>query len=96
MYRTEDDLAEGRAHDRCRSSATAARGGVLTDGIEAELAAEIKALVEDATDYAEAEPDRIQPPRWMGVRGALARRAAPPWHGAVRGSGAAGAGGGHG
>ena len=31
--------------------------GVLTDEIEARLTAEIKAAVEDATDYAEAQPD---------------------------------------
>ena len=32
-------------------------GGVLTDEIEAESAAEIKAEVEAATDHSEAEPD---------------------------------------
>ena len=31
--------------------------GVLTDEIEARLTAEIKAAVEDATEYAEDEPD---------------------------------------
>ena len=31
--------------------------GVLTDEIEARLTAEITAAVEDATDYAEAQPD---------------------------------------
>ena len=30
---------------------------MLTDEIEARLTAEIKAAVDDATDYAEAEPD---------------------------------------
>ena len=49
---------------RCRSSATQLRdAGVLTDEIEAALAAEITALVEDATDYAEAEPDPDPRPR---------------------------------
>jgi len=97
-YRTEDDLAEGRAHDPLPIFRDRLReAGVLTDGIEAELAAEIKALVEDATDYAEAEPDPdpataldwVYAEHWPG-------ETAPPWHGAVRGSGAAGAGGGHG
>ena len=31
--------------------------GVLTEEIEARLAAEIKAIVDDATEYAEREPD---------------------------------------
>ena len=31
--------------------------GVLTDEIEARLTAEIKASVEEATDYAESQPD---------------------------------------
>ena len=31
--------------------------GVLTEEIEARLAAEIKAAVDDATDYAEGQPD---------------------------------------
>ena len=31
--------------------------GVLTDEIEARLDAEIKATVDEATDYAEAQPD---------------------------------------
>ncbi len=31
--------------------------GVLTDEIEARLTAEIKAAVEEATDYAESQPD---------------------------------------
>ena len=31
--------------------------GVLTDEIQARLTTEIKAAVEDATDYAEAQPD---------------------------------------
>lgn len=57
-YRTEEDLAAGREQDplpKFRDRLRAA--GVLTDEIEARLAAEIKAAVDDATDYAEAEPD---------------------------------------
>jgi TPP-dependent pyruvate/acetoin dehydrogenase alpha subunit len=31
--------------------------GVLTDEVDERLAAEIKAIVDEATDYAEAQPD---------------------------------------
>jgi 2-oxoisovalerate dehydrogenase E1 component alpha subunit len=57
-YRTAEDLASGLGHDALphfRDQLRAA--GVLTDEIEAALVAEIKAIVEDATDFAEAEPD---------------------------------------
>lgn len=57
-YRSEEDLAEGRAHDPLpHFRATLRDAGVLTDAIEESLAAEIRAAVEDATDHAEAEPD---------------------------------------
>src|SRR5512141_3298312 len=57
-YRSEDDLAEGRAHDPLPIFRARLRdAGVLTDEIETALAADIKALVEDATDFAEGEPD---------------------------------------
>ena len=57
-YRTEEDLAEGRAHDPLpHFRATLRDAGVLTDGLEESLATEIRALVEDATDHAESEPD---------------------------------------
>ena len=81
-YRTEDDLAEGKAHDPLPIFRTQLRdAGVLTDEIEAELAAEIKALVTDATDFAEAEPDPdpataldwVYAERWPG-------ETIPPWH----------------
>ena len=57
-YRSEDDLAAGLEHDplpRFREQLRDA--GVLTDEIEAELAAGIVAAVDDATDYAEAQDD---------------------------------------
>ncbi|MEI7745403.1 MAG: thiamine pyrophosphate-dependent dehydrogenase E1 component subunit alpha, partial [Chloroflexota bacterium] len=57
-YRTDADLAEGRAHDPLPIFGARLRdAGVLTPEIEERLAAEIRALVEDATDHAEAEPD---------------------------------------
>ena len=81
-YRSEDDLAEGRAHDPLpifRAQLQAA--GVLTPELEAELAAEITALVEDATDFAEAEPDP-DPATGMDMVYAdpAAGEAPPPWH----------------
>jgi 2-oxoisovalerate dehydrogenase E1 component alpha subunit len=57
-YRSEEDLLAGRSQDALPRFATQLReAGVLTDEIEARLATEIKAAVEDATDYAEAEVD---------------------------------------
>ena len=57
-YRTAEDLDAGRSHDALPRFREQLRdAGVLTDEIEARLAAEIKAAVEDATDYAEAQPD---------------------------------------
>jgi len=57
-YRSEADLAEGLEHDPLpRFREQLREAGVLTDAIEAELAAGIKAAVDDATDYAEAQPD---------------------------------------
>lgn len=83
-YRSEDDLAEGRAHDPLPIFRARLRdAGVLTDEIEAPLAADIKALVEDATDFADGEPDPdpatalewVYAEHWPG-------ETPPPWHGA--------------
>jgi 2-oxoisovalerate dehydrogenase E1 component alpha subunit len=82
-YRSEDDLAEGRAHDPLPIFRDRLRdAGVLTDEIEARLAAEIVAIVNDATDYAEAQPDPdpatalewVYAESWPG-------ETPPPWHG---------------
>ena len=57
-YRSEEDLAAGKELDAVPVFRTQLReAAVLTDEIEARLSAEIKAAVEDATDYAEAQPD---------------------------------------
>ena len=57
-YRSEEELATEKGHDALpRFRAQLRDAGVLTDEIEARLTAEIKAAVEDATDYAEAQPD---------------------------------------
>ena len=82
-YRSADDLEEGKAHDPLPIFRTALRdGGVLTDEIEAALTAEIAGIVDDATDYAEGEPDPdpataldwVYAEHWPG-------ETPPPWHG---------------
>ena len=66
-YRSEDDLAEGRAQDPLPIFRTLLRdGGMLTDELEATLASEISAEVEDATDHAEAEIDADPSSAWTG------------------------------
>jgi 2-oxoisovalerate dehydrogenase E1 component alpha subunit len=81
-YRSESDLEEGKAHDPLPIfRAQLHDAGVLTDAIEAGMAAEIRAIVDDATDFAEAEPDPdpatalewVYAERWPG-------ETAPPWH----------------
>ena len=81
-YRSEDDLAEGRAHDPLPIFREQLRGaGVLTDELEAALNAEIAELVEDATDFAEGEAD---PDPFTAVDHVYAEawpsEAPPPWH----------------
>ncbi|HEY7827140.1 MAG TPA: thiamine pyrophosphate-dependent enzyme, partial [Candidatus Limnocylindrales bacterium] len=57
-YRSAEDLAAGQGHDALPHFREQLRSaGVLTDAVEAALTAEIKAIVDDATDFAEAEPD---------------------------------------
>ena len=84
-YRSADDLEEGKAHDPLPIFQAALRdGGVLTDEIEAGLTAEISGIVDDATDYAEGEPDPdpataldwVYAEHWPG-------ETPPPWHGAT-------------
>jgi 2-oxoisovalerate dehydrogenase E1 component alpha subunit len=57
-YRSAEELAVERGHDALpRFRDQLREAGVLTDEIEARLAADIAAAVEDATEYAEHEPD---------------------------------------
>lgn len=57
-YRSEEELAAGRAADPLPRFRTQLRdAGLLSEELEARLAAEIAATVEDATDFAEAQPD---------------------------------------
>jgi 2-oxoisovalerate dehydrogenase E1 component alpha subunit len=57
-YRSEEELAEERTKDCVPVFRTRLRdAGILTDEIEEGLTAEIKGIVDEATDYAEAQPD---------------------------------------
>jgi len=57
-YRDAAELAAEREHDALpRFRGELRDAGVLTEGIEARLTAEIAAAVEDATEYAESQPD---------------------------------------
>jgi 2-oxoisovalerate dehydrogenase E1 component alpha subunit len=57
-YRSEEELAAEKARDPLPVfRAQLVEAGVLTPEIEAQVAADITAAVDDATDYAEAEPD---------------------------------------
>ncbi len=57
-YRSEDELAAERERDPVPAfRAQLHAAGVLTDEIETRLNTEIKTAVEEATDYAEAQPD---------------------------------------
>jgi 2-oxoisovalerate dehydrogenase E1 component alpha subunit len=57
-YRSEEELAAEKGNDpvpRFREQLAAA--GILTPEAEERIAASLKAAVDDATDYAEAQPD---------------------------------------
>ena len=57
-YRPAEELQAGRDRDPLpRFRDELRRGGVFDEAAEAKLDAEIKALVEDATDWAEAQPE---------------------------------------
>ncbi|MEX2183340.1 MAG: thiamine pyrophosphate-dependent dehydrogenase E1 component subunit alpha [Chloroflexota bacterium] len=57
-YRSEEELTSGRARDPLPLfRAQLVDAGILTDEVQAVIAADVKAAVEDATDYAEAQPD---------------------------------------
>lgn len=81
-YRSESDLAEGRAHDPLPIFRSQLRdAGVLTDELEAAMAAEVAAIVEDATAYAEREPDADVSTALDHVYGdATGAEPPPPWH----------------
>jgi 2-oxoisovalerate dehydrogenase E1 component alpha subunit len=88
-YRTAEELAELANKDplpRYRSELRDA--GVLNDEIEARIAAEVKAEVEDATTYAEeaAEPDPETAMKWVFAED-WPGETPPPWGFTLRGTG---------
>ena len=57
-YRSAEELADIKRRDPLPRFRDQLRdGGVLTEELEVEIAADVKRQVEDATDHAEAEPD---------------------------------------
>ena len=57
-YRSEEELAAEKARDPLpKFRAQLVEAGILTDEVERRLAEEIKAMVDDATEYAESQPD---------------------------------------
>jgi 2-oxoisovalerate dehydrogenase E1 component alpha subunit len=57
-YRSEEELVAGKGQDPLpRFREQLAKAGILTKAIETRLSAEIAAIVEDATEYAESQPD---------------------------------------
>ncbi len=57
-YRSEEELAAERARDPLPLfRAQLVEAGILTADVEAAIVADIKAIVDDATDYAESQPD---------------------------------------
>jgi 2-oxoisovalerate dehydrogenase E1 component alpha subunit len=57
-YRSEDELAAEKALDPLPLfRAQLADAGILTPEVEARIAAEVTAAVDDATDYSESQPD---------------------------------------
>jgi len=80
-YRSEEELKEERGRDALPHFREQLReAGVLTDAIEAELAAEIKAIVDDATEFAEAEadPDPSTAMKWVYAED-WPSETPPPW-----------------
>ncbi len=80
-YRSEEELASEKARDplpRFRAQLTDA--GILTEEVLGRLAAEITAVVDDATEYAESQPD---PDPSTAMRWVYAEEwpseAPPPW-----------------
>ena len=57
-YRSEEELAAERTKDCVPVFRTRLRdAGILTDAVEQQLDVEIKGIVDEATEYAEAQPD---------------------------------------
>jgi 2-oxoisovalerate dehydrogenase E1 component alpha subunit len=99
-YRSEEELASEKDRDplpKFREQLQAA--GILTDEVMSRLATEIIAIVGDATDYAEAQPDPdpATAMKWVYAED-WPSESPPPWGfgtGGTADEGEAGAGGGH-
>jgi len=81
-YRSETELAEGRSHDPLPIFRAQLRdAGLLDDVAEMEIAGDVAVAVEDATAFAEGEPD---PDPFTGIDHVFADPDAseppPPWH----------------
>jgi 2-oxoisovalerate dehydrogenase E1 component alpha subunit len=80
-YRSEEELAAERARDPLpRFRAQLRDAAILTDDIEKRLTADITAAVDDATDYAESQPDPdpATAMRWVFAE-SWPSEAPPPW-----------------
>jgi 2-oxoisovalerate dehydrogenase E1 component alpha subunit len=86
-YRSESELAEGLTRDPLPIFRARLReAGVLDEAAEAALASEVSAAVEDATAFAESEPDPEPAGAMEHVFGdAAAGEPPPPWHPAPAG-----------
>ena len=80
-YRSEEELAAEKANDPVpKFRAQLADAGILTDEAEERIKASIVADVDDATDYAESQPDP-QPStamKWVFAED-WPSEAPPPW-----------------
>ena len=88
-YRTAEELAEMAEKDplpRFRGELRSA--GVLTDEVEAQIKAELKAAVDDATTYAESapDPDPTTAMKWVFAED-WPGETPPPWGFSLRGTG---------
>jgi 2-oxoisovalerate dehydrogenase E1 component alpha subunit len=84
-YRAASDLEAGAQRDALPHFRTQLRdAGVLDDAAEQRIAASIKEEVEDATDFAEAEPDPdpATAQQWVYADAPPARMDDPHWTGA--------------
>jgi 2-oxoisovalerate dehydrogenase E1 component subunit alpha len=93
-YRSAEELAAEKGRDPLpRFRAQLAAAGLLTDEVAADLASEIRGIVDDATQYAESEPDPdpASAMQWVYAE-QWPSEAPPPWGlggpgGAARGAG---------
>jgi 2-oxoisovalerate dehydrogenase E1 component alpha subunit len=88
-YRSEEELESDKARDPLpRFRAQLQDAGILTDDVLAKLVTDITAAVDDATSYAESQPD---PDPSTAMRWVYAEEwpgeTPPPWGFTLRGTG---------